>query len=396
MSSSSKQPTDRGRLILERLAELSMSIAEVERRTPLTKNTISNAIYGPRSPQRKTIEILADALDLPVETLTRIPDGQDAPAELAPSGETSFGRWLFRWHNQLLWISVVGSLVTAFFLAQNLGDRAISPAVQGTQFVVILLLLTLLPQHWMAPELYQSASHRLKVASKATRDFRRYWGLAWLCWMFLYFTLTAATWQGVLPPPIDETPVAPGVRWTWLVLNLCQNSGTVLLFRCYEVVARPTIQDDLSRKQVLPTEAWFALVALATVAEGIVLWTGSWGDQQWFGWLSGFGQGMALALLVGRFDSKYVDPPAVTIGLLYFYAVIQGAWPVFRYEDGLMLVLTFVALVLKCLLFLFVSWLFESHVMLFYLGRMRELDQTVRQDRAQFLRRYESGDVERL
>ncbi len=70
---------------------------------------------------------------------------------------------------------------------------------------------------------------------------------------------------------------------------------------------------------------------------------------------------MALALLVSRFDSKYVDPPAVTVGLLYFYAVIQGAWPVFRYEDDLMLVLTFVALVLKCLLFLFVSWLFESH-----------------------------------
>ncbi len=373
-----------------------MSSAEVERRIPLTKNTISNAIYGPRSPQRKTIEILARVLDLKVETLTRIPEISGASAEQTLAGRTSFGSWLFRWHNQLLWISVLGSLVTAYFLSQGLGGKPISPAVQGTQFVVILLLLALLPRHWMAPELYQSASHRLKVASKATRDFRRYWGLAWMFWVFLYFTMTVATWLGFLPLPTDATPVGTDARWTWLLLNLCQNSGTVLLFRCYEVVARPTIKDDLSRKQVLPTEAWFAVVALATIAEGIVLWILPWDDQQWFGWLSGFGQGMALALLVGRFDSKYVDPPAITVGLLYFYAVIQGAWPVFRYEDDLMLVLTFMALVLKCLLFLFVSWLFDSHVILFYLGRMRELDQDVRRDRAKFLAHYEAGDVERL
>lgn len=391
MSTPQKQPTERGRIVLDRLEELSMSIAEVERRTPLTKNTISNAIYGPRSPQRKTIEILADALDLPVEILTRIPE-----AEPTSAGQASFAGWLFRWRNTLLWISVVGSLVTAYFLSRGLGGASSSPAVQGTHFLVVLLLLTRLPRHWMEPELYQRASHRLKVASKATRDFRRYWGSAWLCWVFLYFTMTVATWLGLLPLPTDQAPVGIEARWTWLLLNLCQNSGTVLLFRCYEVVARPTIKDDLSRKQVLPTEAWLALVALATIAEGIALWSLPWEDQQWFGWLSGFGQGMALALLVGRFDSKYVDPPAVTVGLLYFYAVIQGAWPVFRYEDDLMLVLTFVALVLKCLLFLFVSWLFDSHVILFYLGRMRELDQNVRQDRAQFLSRYRDGRVEQL
>ena len=399
MNGPSRQPTERGRIILDRLEELSLSIAEVERRTPLTKNTITNAIYGPRSPQRKTIEILADVLDLPIESLTRIPEAPETEQvqdEEAPGGQTSFADWLFRRDNKLLWITVLGSLATAWFLSQGLRDKPTSSWVQGTHFAVALLLLTLLPRHWMAPELYQSAPHRLKVASKAARDFRRYWGLAWMCWVFLYFALTTSTWLGFLPLPTDATPVADETRWALLLLNLCQNSGTVLLFLCYEVVARPTIKDDLSRKQVLPTEAWFAIVALATVAEGILLWVRPWDDQQWFGWLSGFGQGTALALLVGRFDSKYVDPPAVTIGLLYLYAVIQGAWPVFRYEDDLMLVLTFLALVLKCLLFLFVSWLFDSNVILFYLGRMRDLDQSVRRDRAQFLTRYEQGDVERL
>ena len=71
MPADRRRATPTGEKILERMTELSLSIAEIERRTPLTKNTISNAIYGPRQPQAKTIEILAEALELPIEALTR-------------------------------------------------------------------------------------------------------------------------------------------------------------------------------------------------------------------------------------------------------------------------------------------------------------------------------------
>lgn len=389
-----KQPTERGRILLERLKELSLSIAEVERRTPLTKNTITNAIYGPREPQRKTIELLAEVLQLPVETLTR-PTSTAPAAETPPVDELSFGRSLLRIHHPKLWVSLLGIACTGFFLARGLHDQTIPWAVHCAQFVVIFLLLTMLPRHWMDPALYQSASHRLKVASKATGDFRRYWGAVWLCWLLLYFILTLTTAWGIFPDNLE----APGgwARAAFVLLNFIQNSATVLLFLCYEVMARPTIEDDLSRKQVLPTEAWFALVAVVVLTEAAVVVGGlPWSVQQWFGWLSGFGQGTALALLVGRLDSKYVNPSAITIGLLYLYAVIQGAWPVFQHHDELMLILTFVALVLKCLLFLFLAWIFESNTMLFYLTRMRKLDRDVRSDRGEFLARFEQGDVENL
>jgi transcriptional regulator with XRE-family HTH domain len=393
-----KQPTERGRILLERLEEQSLSIAEVERRTPLTKNTITNAIYGPREPQRKTIELLAEVLQLPVETLTRFPMDREpipeAPVE-PPADELSFGRSLLQRNNPQLWVCVLGIACTGYFLARGLQDGTLPWAVHGAQFGVIFLLLTMLPRYWLAPELDQSASHRLKVAAKAAQDFRRYWGAVWVCWLFLYFTLTMTTAWGFFP---DHLPLPVGwARWAFVLLNFLQNSATVLLFLCYEVVARPTIEDDLSRKQVLPTEAWFAVVAVAVLTEAVVVGRGlPWELQQWFGWLSGFGQGTALALLVGRLDSKYVNPSAITIGLFYLYAVIQGAWPVFRNHYELMLILTFVALVLKCLLFLFLSWMFESNLILFYLARMRTLDLDVRSDRSDFLTSLRKGDVEQL
>ncbi len=382
MSRPSKAPTERGKIILRRLEERSISLAGVERRTPLSKNTISNAIYGPRAPQRKTIEILADVLEIDIEDLTRV--GGEPVSDPAATQALSFGGWLFRRDNKLLWISVLGALVTAVVLSLGFGQQSSPPLVQGTHFIVIFLLLALLPRPWVDPGETEGASHALKVAARALRDFRRYWGLAWMAWVFLYFAITTAAFFGLFSVN-GGVPSRPSEGLALLLLNLLQNCGTVLLFLCYEVVAKPTIGDDLRRRQVLSTEAWFAAVALVTFAEGAVVWSGAWASQQWFAWLSGFGQGMALALLVGRFDSKYVNPPAITIAMLYLYAVIQGAWPVLRYEDSLMLILTFVALVLKCLLFLFVSWLFESNVILFYLARMRRLDQSVARERSEFL-----------
>jgi len=323
-----------------------------------------------------------------VEELTR-PAGRDV-SEDSPEPQLSFWRWMLRWRNPYLWVSLAGALLTAFLLRWEMPQTA---AVQGVQAGVILLLLALLPRPWLAPEVYRRASHGLRLASKASRDLRRHWGTVWLLWFFLYVSLTVAAGLGFLP---RDEPVA-ATRWSLLWLNLLQNGATIQLFLCYEIVARPTIRDDFSRRQVLPTEAWVALVVLLTGGEAGYLLLAPAGElQSWFGWVSGFGQGTALALLVGRFDSKYLDPPAVVIGLLYFYAAIQGAWPVFRGQEELMMALTFAALVLKCLLFLFVSWIFESRVIHFYLARMRKLDEDVRRDRAEFLTRLEEGAVEEL
>ncbi len=381
MSADSKQPTPAGEKILERLAERSWSIAEIERRTPLTKNTIANAIYGPRQPQRKTIEILATALDLPISQLTR-----PELAAIDTARFASFDSWLLRWRNPSLWICLAGAALTAFLLRHGLSGGGLSPAVQGLHGLVILVLLLRLPRAWVRPRTWTDATASLRLAAAAASDFRRYWGAAWTCWLFLYLGLTAGAIFGLLPS--SEVPYSSASRWLIVGLNLIQNGATVMLLLGYEVLARPTIEADLTRKQVLPTEAWLAFALLLPLLEAAVLGAGlSWQLQQWFGWISGFAQGTALALMVGRLDSKYLEPPTVVVALLYVYAAIQGAWPMFQSHHQLMLVLTFLALVLKCLLFLFVAWLFESQVLLFYLERVRQLDHGVRTERADYLAR---------
>ncbi|MCH9651404.1 MAG: hypothetical protein K0U98_24470 [Deltaproteobacteria bacterium] len=381
MASDSKIPTPAGEVILAHLERQSLSMAEVERRTALSKNTIANAIYGPRQPQRKTIEILAEVLGLPVESLT-LPG---APPSLVVRFE-GFGTWLLRWRNGSLWIGILGAALTALLLKRSLSTPHLSSAVQGVQFLVILVLLTRLPRGIAPLPLRTEPEQPLRLALAAATDLRRYWGAIWMAWLFLYLGLTAAAFLGVLPSA--DLPLSNASRWLVVGLNLVQNSATVLLFLAYEVVARPTIAADLSRKQVLPLEAWLAIAVLLPLLEAAVLALGiGWELQQWFGWLSGFGQGTALALFVGRLDSKYIDPPPWVIASLYLYACIQGAWPVFQSHPQLMLVLTFLALVLKCLLFLFVAWLFESRVLLYFLERLRQLDEGVRKERSEFLSR---------
>ncbi|MFQ5349039.1 MAG: helix-turn-helix domain-containing protein [Thermoanaerobaculia bacterium] len=367
-----RRPTPQGRVILDRLEELSLSIAEIERRTHLTKNTIANAIYGPRRPQAKTIELLAGALELPIAELTR-----PARSFRRPGRVGSFGGWLWRRDNVGLWIGLAGAALTAVFLFQSLGTGEISAAVQVTHFGV-------------APMLAEDHDPELRLAWQATIDLRRYWGGAWMFWLFLYLVLVVTTSAGLMPVP-GALP-GEGTRWALVVLNLLQNGTTVLLLLCYEVVARPTLADDLSRRQLLPTEAWLAFVLLLSLVEGATVALAlPWAAQQWFGWLSGFGQGTALALLVGRLDSKYIEAPTPVIASLYLYAAIQGAWPVFRWHYELMLILTFAALVLKCLLFLLLAWLFESRIVTYYLARLRQLGAGVDEDRREFMRRLPTG-----
>ena len=396
MSSADRRPTPLGHLILDRLEAKSWSSAELERRSGLTKNTISNAIYGPRRPQRKTVDILAGALELPVEDLTAALGSDDGTESTetdgpVPDGPVTvrferFGDWLWRRGNLSLWILLAGALVTAAMLVggRTPGAELAPWQVHTVHALVLAALLLRLPRPHVGPRLEEDGPDGLPIALTAAADLRARWGPAWAFWLVLYLLLAVGTF---VDPTLGDggEPTHLG-RWLTVAFNLAQNVTTVMLFLVYEVVARPTVEADLSRKQVLPPEGWLMLALLPTVLEAGSLWLGHpWLTQQSFGWISGFAQGTALALLAGRLDSKYIDPPTPLIAGLYVYAAIQGAWPVFQSHPDLMRILTFLALVLKGLLFLLFEWLFESRVLLFYLQRLRVLNKEVRQSRRQFL-----------
>ncbi|HZD13497.1 MAG TPA: hypothetical protein VE177_08285 [Candidatus Binatus sp.] len=306
----------------------------------------------------------------------------------------SFWRWALRLRNKFTWISSVGWLVTAGGYVYNLIKKNsdlllgldISTLALALQTLIIFLLLCFLPRHWVPHDRYERFSPKLKLAKKAANDFRDYWGYAWLTWGLLYITLTLGVYSGI--------STGPGGTMQWnLLLNFFQNCTTVLLLMCYEIIARPTLREDFTRIQLLPKEAWVGLVLLLAVIEGLLIPIDAMSSYiVVFQWISGFAQGFALALLVGRFESKYIEPPLLIVVLLYLYAIIQGAWPAMKEHAMLLLILTLLALALKCLLFLVVSWLLESGVIVFYLSRIRRLDEIVRQDRETFLHAYWEGD----
>lgn len=83
--------------------------------------------------------------------------------------------------------------------------------------------------------------------------------------------------------------------------------------------------------------------------------------------------GVALALVVGRLGSKYIDPGSLTLGLLYFYAVIQPTAATFPNEVIGHLLATTVALPLKVLLWLVVVWAFTTGILSEYVRSIRVL-----------------------
>jgi serine/threonine protein kinase len=96
---------------------------------------------------------------------------------------------------------------------------------------------------------------------------------------------------------------------------------------------------------------------------------------------SGVLGGLAMALWIGRFQSKFLKSPNYLIILFYTYTVIQSLF-VFLAEDSLpglkrAAVIINLALILKCLLILYMFWLFQSGRLLFYLVRVRRAQNQV-------------------
>ena len=103
----------------------------------------------------------------------------------------------------------------------------------------------------------------------------------------------------------------------------------------------------------------------------------------WYKIISGIGGGIAMSLFVARFQSKFLKISLWILTPLYLYIVIQ---PLFVFignsESGKMLselepTVIYVALILKCILILYMFWLFESGRLLFYLVRVRRTKDDV-------------------
>jgi hypothetical protein len=83
--------------------------------------------------------------------------------------------------------------------------------------------------------------------------------------------------------------------------------------------------------------------------------------------------GVSLALVVGRLGSKIFGLGSITLGLLYFYAIIQPTAPTFHNQATAQVLATTVALPLKALLWLVFVWAYTTGTLAEYVSEIRVL-----------------------
>jgi hypothetical protein len=214
-----------------------------------------------------------------------------------------------------------------------------------------------------------------EIAKEALKHYRD--AFVWLlfAWLFLYsVTLLSLIEKGFI--------VAS-------VLTLANNLNTLTIGLCFAILNEPITTEDTTqnKKAITVTEGrkWPAslIPALIVMMFWLVLelWLASRLPQyeervHYFARvISGLAGGVAMALFVGRFQSKFLKTPGWLVLVLFLYTVIQALFIFYGGEQpgelaGAAVVMN-AALVLKCLLILYMFWLFQSGRLLFYLVRVR-------------------------
>jgi hypothetical protein len=277
--------------------------------------------------------------------------------------------WLLTWVKGRAWVLVlIAAVGLAVLIVALVRDRRYGPAVQA---LFILLLFLGIPDPRVDPQRADDA--------EAIRHFYRCWCSMWASWFVLYVVWSSP----LLAAPLDET-----LHSVWVVArNFVVNANTLFVVLCFLVLhdppyitARhtPSAQEKLVRAFVVGAVAVAAFTAVEMLCR----------HHSWvpgldpFGWITGFAGGVALALLVGRLESKYINPPVWLIIPLYFYAVMQGAMGAFesigqtsatslQFLEPFLLAFAFA---LKCLLFVCVAWVLEGGLLLSYMTDVRGLE----------------------
>lgn len=143
----------------------------------------------------------------------------------------------------------------------------------------------------------------------------------------------------------------------------------------------------------------FAVVEFVLVAPAHTkLFGPSWTPEEVFGpswapgnilWAADFFSGIVgavtLALFVGRIQSKFLGPSTWLPLAFFFYVAIQSLYLAIRTDAHWGPAMIEMALILKCLLYLYVAWLFKSGRLLFYLVKVRTVYERVNIDWHDFL-----------
>jgi hypothetical protein len=340
--------------------------------------------------------------------------------------EGSFRYWVGRHKNQAIALgSIVGGVNILTGIISQL--EAYKKFLSNPWFPVVWYVLHLLVILYLFRLTYKISPRTSKYyaePSKAVWDFYYFLLALWVVWAILYSSLAFRAYNGmkdrdalsraaqdvkagasvingedavkaifaqrvVISGALDFADEHPSERggndfWTALqkfkdtkdrlnsqtwefFLNCINNAQAALLLLLFWVLAYPR-----NKKQIYLI---LLVVTVGTILSMIINSFDTYNKlfEHSMGLLGGLFGGVAMALWVGRLDSKFLMTPSGVILALYFYAILQATWLVFPYEDERLLVITGIAMILKVVVYLVCGWLLSSGRLLYFFQEMRLL-----------------------
>lgn len=240
----------------------------------------------------------------------------------------------------------------------------------------------------------RDADTETRRALLAVQQFRRSWRLLLASWCCLYIALPFSEWFA--PASSGQPP-----SWQWqalqVITTLLNNSGALMLVLCYLVLNRPTVTriadrdiEDVPLKPGLLLVGGIGLLEAIFVALSGHFGLGDYSRDVLFGadLLSGVVGGIAMALCISRLDSRLLGNsgllPIVPV-VLYLYVVIQPFYPLINrtFPNSQALPQHFdiwimqLAFMLKSIMYIYVTELFRSERLLFYMIHARRVYESV-------------------
>jgi DNA-binding winged helix-turn-helix (wHTH) protein len=227
---------------------------------------------------------------------------------------------------------------------------------------------------------------------KALRQYANYWRWLLISWLSLYVFLAVLGFKGLdLSTLIANANVEMqllGIRLS-LFNTLLNNWNTGMLFLCFYVLNKQ-MKEESEKRNLAGTPfigfVFFLLIVLTVFEFMSVADISKSFISKGASLASGIAGAIAMALLVGRLQSKFFGPRLWLLIALYSYTAIQPLFLYLEKNDIWAVVLIDFALILKCLLYLYTAWLFRSGDLLFYFARVRRIYRTVPEQRKAFRR----------
>lgn len=369
---------------------------EIENPIEETRDSISQSEALSPSPDRQEAEIEFN------NTLEENPDNEKS-SDKPPTFEAWLRKSKFKWWFAVIILTSIG--LSIFYKNNN----------QATYFGSIshlLLVLASLGYYHLFLQLkeFRPFTNDLdtketlqKEVKEATKhedvsewlETRRYaedaFGYITTCWQILLVVWLAL--YSLLAYQVLYSEESYGLKQ---IITIANNCNTLMLILCFSAFNRLE-KIEKESKWYLKDKKWlFGIVVIVVLAilEAICInetnqRLGKNGlkaeDVLWFfRVVSGLSGAIAMALFVGRLQSKFFNPPAKLIAALYSYTAIQPLFVFFDDESNSMPFITALvihtALILKCILFLYLFWTFETGRLLFYLVRVRLTNKEVEKE----------------